>query len=259
MSPNWLKELKKQELGLTPIVSTVLLIGVFTVAIGAAGILIKNKFSTETYPLADFGNFRAESSGSGTKISFFHQGGKSISPSKIKVIVSGKDSRGINTSTVLKIESESPLKLGDKIVCSTPSDGPYYPQKNKITISVNHKASGKTLAKGETTVLPPGAIAPIASFDYSPSPPRVGEEVLFDGTDSYDPSDNIASYEWDFDDGSTGSNSTVTHIYSSPGIYSVTLTVTDNEGLSSSEEKDVNVRSGRWSEIESWTGTVNSQ
>jgi hypothetical protein len=43
------------------------------------------------------------------------------------------------------------------------------------------------------------------------------------------------TYEWDFGDGSHGSGVKPTHVYSSPGIYNVTLTVTDAQGASDSD------------------------
>ncbi|UCE36350.1 MAG: PQQ-binding-like beta-propeller repeat protein [Thermoplasmata archaeon] len=47
---------------------------------------------------------------------------------------------------------------------------------------------------------------------------------------------NIISYEWDFGDGSpTGSEVAPTHIYSTPGNYTVTLTVTDNDNATDSD------------------------
>ena len=62
--------------------------------------------------------------------------------------------------------------------------------------------------------------------------------IIFDASESYDnePGDasvRIASYAWDFDDGTTETEVTETHTYNNPGAYNVTLTVTDfygNEG-----------------------------
>ena len=36
------------------------------------------------------------------------------------------------------------------------------------------------------------------------------------------------NYLWDFGDGSTATTATPSHTYANPGIYKVTLTVTDN-------------------------------
>jgi len=59
-----------------------------------------------------------------------------------------------------------------------------------------------------------------------------GSPVNFDGSGSYDPDGSIANYEWDFGDGSavvTG-DAAPAHAYGDNGEYTVTLTVTDDEG-----------------------------
>jgi len=76
---------------------------------------------------------------------------------------------------------------------------------------------------------------PIAIINTIPDPPTgtTPFEVVFDASLSYDIGRGIASYAWDFDDGTTGTSITETHTYNNPGAYSVTLTVTDfygNEG-----------------------------
>ena len=61
-----------------------------------------------------------------------------------------------------------------------------------------------------------------------------GSPVSFDGTGSSDPDGTIDSYTWDFGDGTIETGATPTHTYISAGIFTVTLTVTDNQGGSSS-------------------------
>ena len=56
-----------------------------------------------------------------------------------------------------------------------------------------------------------------------------------------DPDGNIVQYDWDFDDGSTGSGLFVTHTYTAPGAYTATLTVTDDNGASGSTARTVEV------------------
>ena len=66
-----------------------------------------------------------------------------------------------------------------------------------------------------------------------PNGPYTGMEgvaILFNGSGSYDYDGSIVAYEWDFDDGNTATVVTPTHTYAQNGAYTVTLTVTDNDG-----------------------------
>ncbi len=83
---------------------------------------------------------------------------------------------------------------------------------------------------------------PQAQFSLSPITPKVGDEVVFDASASKDADGQIIEYLWDFGDGSPEeSGQTVIHVYSAVGRYTVTLTVTDDQGLSNSVEKAVSV------------------
>jgi PKD repeat protein len=59
----------------------------------------------------------------------------------------------------------------------------------------------------------------------------VGETLSFDGGDSSDSDGSIVDYAWTFGDGSSGSGVNVSHVYLQAGTYQVTLTVTDDGGL----------------------------
>jgi len=52
--------------------------------------------------------------------------------------------------------------------------------------------------------------------------------ITFDGSASTDPDGLIATYAWDFGDGGTATGMVANHAYAATGIFTVTLTVTDN-------------------------------
>ncbi len=80
--------------------------------------------------------------------------------------------------------------------------------------------------------------APTAILTASPQSGSVPLQVAFDGSGSSDPDagDSVASYTFDFGDGSapvTQSSPTITHTYTNAGDFKATLTVTDTHGKKS--------------------------
>ncbi len=61
-----------------------------------------------------------------------------------------------------------------------------------------------------------------------------GEELAFDGSGSSDSDGEIAEYNWDFGDESTGTGAAPVHTYGKAGEYTATLTVKDDDGAVSS-------------------------
>ena len=70
---------------------------------------------------------------------------------------------------------------------------------------------------------------------------RVREQLRFDGSNSSDPEGGL-NWTWNFGDGVVGEGARPFHNYSAPGNYSVTLTVTDSEGL--------NATATTWAEVQ---------
>ncbi|WP_037355832.1 PKD domain-containing protein [Amycolatopsis orientalis] len=70
----------------------------------------------------------------------------------------------------------------------------------------------------------------------SPSGPTSGKTRAFSAAGSSDPDGTVTRYAWDFGDGQRLVTTTpdVSHTYAKPGTWAVTVTVTDDEGCSTS-------------------------
>jgi len=73
-------------------------------------------------------------------------------------------------------------------------------------------------------------LSPIPVID-GPISGEVGKILTFDGTSSLDPDGEIVNYLFDFGDNTLSYNTQPSHIYTTPGRYTITLTVIDNLGL----------------------------
>ena len=63
-----------------------------------------------------------------------------------------------------------------------------------------------------------------------------GTPVSFSSAGSSANGGTIVSYHWDFGDGSTSAAANPSHLYLAAGVYAVSLTVSDNEGLTSAPD-----------------------
>jgi len=84
---------------------------------------------------------------------------------------------------------------------------------------------------------------PIADAD-GPYYGTTDDPIHLDGSGSYDPDGTIISYEWIFGDGHTGTGVKPYHQYDRHDNYTVTLTVTDNDGLSDTNTIYANIGYG---------------
>jgi Tol biopolymer transport system component len=84
---------------------------------------------------------------------------------------------------------------------------------------------------------------PRAVLQYAPTLPNAAEAAGFDASKSSGSVGLIVSYKWTFGDGEVASGEKVTHTYSSPGNYTVTLTVEDTSGLTDKVTNTISVAS----------------
>jgi PKD repeat protein len=94
---------------------------------------------------------------------------------------------------------------------------------------------------------PPGVITPpngtpTATFTFNPSSPDAGDEVLFDASGSTDDG-RIVKYEWNWGDGDsdTTTKATIQKDYETSGSFTVRLTVTDDKGMTASDDQPITV------------------
>jgi len=104
-------------------------------------------------------------------------------------------------------------------------------------------------------LVPPGVIlpppdTPTPTFQFSPTTVGPNQPVTFDATASCGgpvsssgacQSSSVLTYSWNFGDGSTASGVVVQHSFSNVAKFTVTLTVTNDRGLSASKPLDVTV------------------
>ncbi|MCI0566319.1 S8 family serine peptidase [bacterium] len=90
------------------------------------------------------------------------------------------------------------------------------------------------------TTTPPENIPPVSNAGPDQEG-FLGSAFSFSGLSSYDADGTLTRYEWDFGDGGIALGSNVVHTFAAEGVYAVTLTVTDNEGFTSSDAAIVNV------------------
>jgi PKD repeat protein len=100
-----------------------------------------------------------------------------------------------------------------------------------VTLTVTDNIGATGTATATKTVL---NRSPVAVFTESAETVYTGETIFFNASDSYDPDGSIVSYFWDFGDGTNATGITAEHTYADDGNYTVTLTVTDDDGASAS-------------------------
>ncbi|HET9838439.1 MAG TPA: PKD domain-containing protein [Candidatus Angelobacter sp.] len=101
---------------------------------------------------------------------------------------------------------------------------------------------GASSTKAATIVVSAPNKPPVAAISATPTSAYGPASVSVSAAGSSDPDGTIASTVINFGDGTTMNAVSGTHTYSAAGVYSITATVTDNSGASSSASTSVTVK-----------------
>lgn len=109
-----------------------------------------------------------------------------------------------------------------------------------VALTVGDGKGGSDTATTTATITTVANKPPVANAGPDKSV-ALGGAVTLDGSGSSDPDGSIASFQWSFGDGTSGSGAVVPHTYAAAGVFTATLTVTDNSGATASDSAQVTV------------------
>jgi hypothetical protein len=111
------------------------------------------------------------------------------------------------------------------------------------TYSFNDPSGDVLLIKFESEI--PNKV-PVGAFSYYPLVSKDDPSMVFNANMSYDPDGTIVMYEWDWDSDSVFDEvynevNNISHVFDCLGEHTITLRVTDNNGLSATYSDTVSV------------------
>jgi len=113
-----------------------------------------------------------------------------------------------------------------------------------VILTVIDNGGLMSTASQTITVTAPANTSPTAAFTATPEVGIPPLTVMFNAATSQDPDGTIATYDWDFGDGSAHKQGVaVTHTYASAGSYAAILTVTDDGAAQDVETHTITVNS----------------
>lgn len=131
------------------------------------------------------------------------------------------------TDTSLGKPTEWAWEFGDGTVSTVQNPIHVYEVPGTYTVKLTVRNSkGSTTATRDVIAEVPIPAPPIASFTVDATSGEAPLTVAFTDTSLKSPT----SWLWDFGDGSTSDEQNPTHVYASPGVYTVTLTATNDLG-----------------------------
>ena len=178
----------------------------------------------------------------------------------------------LNSAGTVVAKSYETLSLGNGLTYNVPTGGTYYIKVNGMGYDPSKSAAAQVWTNTGITGTVVGTTAGFTNYGslgrygitgnwqaFMQAPTAIITSdrtggvrpvaVAFDGRTSSDPDGVIAGYSWNFGDAASGSANTSTlgnpvHTYSSPGTFTASLVVTDNQGNASAAATKVITVSG---------------
>ena len=122
--------------------------------------------------------------------------------------------------------SSTSWNFGDGTTGTGASVSKTYNTAGSYTVTLTVTGSGGTNSTTRTVTVSSPVVGTTADFSSPSASGTAPLTVAFVGTAS----SGLTSFAWDFGDGSVGSGSSVSHVYTTPGNYTVTLTASGTAG-----------------------------
>ncbi len=115
------------------------------------------------------------------------------------------------------------------------------PGSYTVTLTVTDNRGATSVATTTVVVSKPPNQSPTAALAATPSTGTAPLLVQLSSAGSSDADGAITSYAWNFGNGQTGTGPSPSVVYTTPGVYTITLTVTDNDGATNAKSTSVTV------------------
>ncbi|MBP1908618.1 type IV pilin [Methanolobus bombayensis] len=247
-----IKQLFRDDNAVSEIIGEVLLTAIAVLAFSVIAVFIFSYLESDDIVHADIDGWVDVNSDT---VYIRHTGGESIDLNKVEVVLNLNGTRrDLSSSQLEQIIGSNSWNLGQTIVIdadvlwNTTINEDDYVGMILLQKDSNFVIESGSLL-GEETGIDSGTSgngntsqqqSPSAAFTYSPPSPGTYEPVVLTDLSS-DPDGTVVGWSWNFGDGGTSTDQNPTHQYSAEGIFTLSLTVTDNDGNTDSTSQSVTV------------------